>query len=49
MEECGYRSLRKIRPAKCQDNIKWIKEAESNNLGGCSQARILYAMAEGED
>ncbi len=30
-----------------QDNIKWISEAESNNLVVGSQARILYADAEG--
>jgi urocanate hydratase len=29
------------------DNIKWIKEARSNNLVVGSQARILYADAEG--
>ncbi|MCK0146098.1 urocanate hydratase [Arenibacter sp. F26102] len=30
-----------------QDNIKWIREAASNNLVVGSQARILYADAEG--
>jgi urocanate hydratase len=30
-----------------QDNIKWIKEAEQNKLVVGSQARILYADAEG--
>jgi len=30
-----------------QDNITWIKEANSNNLVVGSQARILYADAEG--
>ena len=30
-----------------QDNIRWIKEAEKNNLVVGSQARILYADAEG--
>ena len=30
-----------------EDNIKWIKEAESNKLVVGSQARILYADAEG--
>jgi urocanate hydratase len=30
-----------------QDNIKWIKEAASNDLVVGSQARILYADAEG--
>ncbi len=30
-----------------QDNIKWIREAKSNNLVVGSQARILYADAEG--
>ena len=30
-----------------QDNITWIREAEKNNLVVGSQARILYADAEG--
>ena len=30
-----------------QDNIRWIKEAEQNSLVVGSQARILYADAEG--
>ena len=30
-----------------KDNIKWIKEAQENNLVVGSQARILYADAEG--
>lgn len=30
-----------------QDNIKWIKEAQQNNLVVGSQARILYADSEG--
>src|SRR5690606_34479840 len=30
-----------------KDNIKWIREAESNKLVVGSQARILYADAEG--
>ena len=30
-----------------QDNIRWIREAEKNNLVVGSQARILYADAEG--
>jgi len=30
-----------------QDNVKWIKEAKQNNLVVGSQARILYADAEG--
>ncbi|MDP2089071.1 MAG: urocanate hydratase [Flavobacteriaceae bacterium] len=38
-------------PAEIQqqmsDNIKWIKEAKKNNLVVGSQARILYADAEG--
>ena len=38
-------------PAEIQqqmhDNIKWIKEAQKNNLVVGSQARILYADAEG--
>ena len=31
-----------------QDNITWIKGAQENNLVVGSQARILYADAEGE-
>jgi urocanate hydratase len=30
-----------------QDNIKWIQEAQKNKLVVGSQARILYADAEG--
>ena len=30
-----------------QDNITWIKGAQENNLVVGSQARILYADAEG--
>jgi len=30
-----------------QDNIKWIKGAQENKLVVGSQARILYADAEG--
>jgi urocanate hydratase len=30
-----------------QDNVKWIREAKQNNLVVGSQARILYADAEG--
>jgi len=30
-----------------EDNIKWIKEAKANNMVVGSQARILYADAEG--
>jgi urocanate hydratase len=32
---------------KWQDNIKWIKGAQENKLVVGSQARILYADAEG--
>jgi len=43
--------LRKESPADIQqqmaDNIKWIKEAGSNKMVVGSQARILYADAEG--
>ncbi len=44
-------NLRKEAPEEIQqqmsDNIKWIKAAQSNNLVVGSQARILYADAEG--
>jgi urocanate hydratase len=33
--------------AQLKDNIKWIREAEANKLVVGSQARILYADAEG--
>lgn len=33
--------------AQMEDNLKWIREAGSNNLVVGSQARILYADAEG--
>ena len=33
--------------AKMQDNITWIKGAQENKLVVGSQARILYADAEG--
>ena len=33
--------------SQLQDNIDWIKQAEKNNLVVGSQARILYADAEG--
>ncbi|WP_282115788.1 urocanate hydratase [Cellulophaga baltica] len=43
--------IKNIAPAEIQqqlqDNITWIKEANSNNLVVGSQARILYADAEG--
>ena len=43
--------IRKNSPAEIQqqmaDNIKWIKGAQENNLVVGSQARILYADAEG--
>ena len=43
--------IRKSSPAEIQqqmaDNIKWIKGAQENNLVVGSQARILYADAEG--
>ncbi len=35
-----------IRP-QLEDNIKWIREAQKNNLVVGSQARILYADSEG--
>ncbi len=44
-------SIKKTAPAEIQqqmqDNISWIKEAKQNNLVVGSQARILYADAEG--
>jgi urocanate hydratase len=44
-------SLYKKAPAEIKqqlaDNIKWIKEAQKNNLVVGSQARILYADSEG--
>ncbi len=44
-------SIKKIAPVEIQqqmqDNISWIKEAKQNNLVVGSQARILYADAEG--
>ncbi|WP_109301310.1 urocanate hydratase [Aquimarina sp. AU474] len=44
-------SIKKKAPAEIQqqmqDNISWIKEAKQNNLVVGSQARILYADAEG--
>jgi len=46
MEEMLVTAPSEIRQ-QMQDNIKWIKEAESNNLVVGSQARILYADAEG--
>lgn len=43
--------IKETAPAEIQqqmaDNIKWIREAESNKLVVGSQARILYADAEG--
>jgi len=53
-DEIALRVMKKIRdnaPEEIQqqmeDNIKWISEAESNKLVVGSQARILYADAEG--
>ncbi|RKR14219.1 urocanate hydratase [Maribacter vaceletii] len=46
MEEIKLNSPEEIRQ-QMQDNITWIKEAEKNNLVVGSQARILYADAEG--
>jgi len=45
------REIKKTAPPEIQlqiqDNIRWIKEAKKNNLVVGSQARILYADAEG--
>ena len=45
------KALKEEAPAEIQqqlqDNIKWISEAEQNNLVVGSQARILYADAQG--
>ncbi|PXX25956.1 urocanate hydratase [Arenibacter sp. ARW7G5Y1] len=53
-DKLALQTLEKIRPnapfeiqQQIQDNIKWIREASSNNLVVGSQARILYADAEG--
>lgn len=46
MEEIKNTAPNEIRQ-QMQDNITWIKEAEKNNLVVGSQARILYADAEG--
>jgi len=48
---CVLKEIKKKAPAEIQqqlsDNIKWISEAEQNNLVVGSKARILYADAEG--
>lgn len=53
-DEIALRVMQKIKSnapqeiqQQMQDNIKWIQEAEQNNLVVGSQARILYADAEG--
>lgn len=46
MEEIKISAPEEIQQ-QMQDNITWIKEAENNNLVVGSQARILYADAEG--
>jgi len=46
MEEIKRNAPKEIQQ-QMQDNITWIKEAESNQLVVGSQARILYADAEG--
>lgn len=48
---CVLKAIKKEAPIEIQqqlqDNIKWISEAEQNKLVVGSQARILYADAEG--
>ncbi|MAZ28562.1 MAG: urocanate hydratase [Cytophagaceae bacterium] len=46
LEEIKQNSPAEIQQ-QMQDNITWIREAENNNLVVGSQARILYADAEG--
>ena len=46
MEEISSSAPKEIQQ-QMQDNIKWIREADSNNLVVGSKARILYADAEG--
>jgi urocanate hydratase len=46
LEEIAKNSPSEI-SQQMHDNIKWIKEAKANNLVVGSQARILYADAEG--
>ncbi|HNQ67433.1 MAG TPA: urocanate hydratase [Bacteroidales bacterium] len=46
LEEIAKNSPTEI-SQQMHDNIKWIKEAKANNLVVGSQARILYADAEG--
>ena len=46
MEEIKSQAPKEIQQ-QMQDNIKWISEAEQNKLVVGSQARILYADAEG--
>lgn len=42
-----YKTVPKEIKAQMLDNIQWIEEAQKNNLVVGSQARILYADAEG--
>jgi urocanate hydratase len=46
LEEIAKTAPKEISQQMC-DNIRWIKEAKSNKLVVGSQARILYADAEG--
>jgi len=46
LEELMQSSPKEIK-LQMQDNISWIKDAQKNNLVVGSQARILYADAEG--
>lgn len=46
LEEIAANAPQEIRQ-QMQDNIRWIREAKKNNLVVGSQARILYADAEG--
>ena len=46
MEDIKAKAPKEIEQ-QMQDNITWIREAEKNNLVVGSQARILYADAEG--
>ena len=48
MEEIMQTSPKEIQQ-QMQDNITWIREAENNKLVVGSQARILYADAEGRE
>jgi urocanate hydratase len=46
MEDIYKTAPERIKP-QLEDNIKWIREAQKNNLVVGSQARILYADSEG--